>query len=354
MPFPITDTVRHLILIFGSFGLTFIIALLAAKPFIIFLEKNRIGKQIRETASDGKAATIFQKLHLKKSGTPTMGGILIWVTALIVIGISHLFAYMGILEHSLWSREETYLPVFTLITVGLLGAIDDYFNIRGWGKSKGINIKPKLFWLTLFAAVGAWWFYAKLGIDQIHIPGVGDFFLGWWYIPLFIFIILASANSVNITDGLDGLAGGLIIIAFLSLGAIAYAKGLLILAAFCGVICGGTTAFLWFNIPPAKFYMGDTGALALGATMGVIAMLTNSVIVLPFIAFIFVIETISVIIQLTSKRLRNGKKVFKIAPIHHHFEAIGWPESQVVMRFWTIGAIVAFFGLILGLIGMGV
>jgi len=354
VPFPITDTVRHLILILGSFGLAFISALLAAKPFINFLKKNNIGKQIRETASDGKAAKLFNALHIKKSGTPTMGGILIWGTVLIIILISHLLAYYDIFEHSLWNRSETYLPVFTLVTVALLGAIDDYFNIRGWGKSKGINIKPKLFWLTLFATVGAFWFHFKLGYDQIHIPGIGDFAMGWWYIPLFIFIIIASANSVNITDGLDGLAGGLIIIAFVGFGAIAYAQGLLILAAFCGVICGATAAFLWFNIPPAKFYMGDTGALSLGATMGVIAMLTDSVIVLPFIAFIFVIETISVIIQLTSKKLRKGKKVFLIAPIHHHFEAIGWPESQVVMRFWTIGAIVAFFGVILGLIGMGV
>ena len=343
-----------MILIFGSFGLSFLIALTAAKPFINFLEKNRIGKQIRETASDGRSAKLFNALHIKKSGTPTMGGILIWGTILIVIGISHALAYLGIFEHSLWNRSETYLPVFTLVTVALLGAIDDYFNIRGWGKSKGINIKPKLFWLTLFATLGGLWFHFKLGYDQFHFPGIGDFSIGWWYIPLFIFIIIASANSVNITDGLDGLAGGLVIIAFLGFGAIAYAQGLLILAAFCGVIIGATAAFLWFNIPPASFYMGDTGALSLGATMGVIAMLTDSVVVLPFIAFIFVVETLSVIIQLTSKKLRNGKKVFKIAPIHHHFEAIGWPESQVVMRFWTIGAIVAFFGLILGLIGMGV
>lgn len=334
--------------------MAFVLAMIAAKPFICFLEKNRIGKQIRETATDGTAAKLFNALHIKKSGTPTMGGILIWGIVLLVILISHILAYFGVFEHSLWDRSETYLPVFTLITVALLGAIDDYFNIRGWGKSKGINVKPKLFWLTLLAALGGWWFYSKLGYSEIHLPGIGDFEIGLWYIPLFIFIIIASANSVNITDGLDGLAGGLIIIAFLGFGGIAYAHGLLILTAFCGVICGATAAFLWFNIPPAKFYMGDTGALSLGATMGVIAMLTNSVAVLPFIAFIFVIETISVIIQISSKKLRKGKKVFKIAPIHHHFEAIGWPESQVVMRFWTIGAIVAFFGLILGLIGMGI
>ncbi|MBU1018408.1 MAG: phospho-N-acetylmuramoyl-pentapeptide-transferase [Patescibacteria group bacterium] len=353
MPFALTDTVRHLILIFGSFGLAFIIALLAAKPFIALLHKYKIGKQIRETAPDGRATKLFSALHIKKSGTPTMGGILIWGTVLIVIGITHLLSLCGVFEHSLWNRNETYLPIFTLISVALLGAVDDVFNLKGWGKSKGINIKPKLFWLTLFAVLGGLFFYFKLGYDQIHIPGIGDFQMGLWYIPLFIFIIIASANSVNITDGLDGLAGGLIIITFGALGALAYVKGLFILSAFCAVICGSTTAFLWFNIPPARFFMGDTGALSLGATMGVIAMMTNTVLILPFIAFIFVIETLSVIIQLTSKKLRNGKKVFKIAPIHHHFEAVGWPEYKVVMHFWTIGAMVAIFGLILGLIGMG-
>lgn len=327
--------------------------MISAKPLISLLQRYKIGKQIRTTASDGRKATIFSKLHAKKSGTPTMGGILIWGTVIVVIAITQILQWCGILEHSLWNRSETYLPVFTLITVALLGGVDDYFNIRGWGKSKGINIKPKMFWLTLFATLGALFFFFKLGYDQIHVPGIGDFVLGWWYIPLFIFIILASANSVNFTDGLDGLAGGLIIITFGALGALAYAKGLLILASFCGVICGASTAFLWFNIPPAKFFMGDTGSLALGATMGVIAMMTNTVLILPFIAFIFVIETLSVIIQLTSKKLRNGKKVFKIAPIHHHFEASGWPEYKVVMHFWTIGAMVAIFGLILGLIGMG-
>ena len=183
---PITDTVRHLILIFGSFGIAFLIALASAKPFIKLLVKYKIGKQIREKTADGRSAEVFAQLHQKKSGTPTMGGILIWGTVLAVIGISHVLAYTGLFEHSLWNRNETYLPIFTLIMVGILGAVDDYFNIRGWGKSKGLNIKPKLFWLTLFATLGGLWFYFKLGYDQIHLPGIGDFALGWWYIPLFI------------------------------------------------------------------------------------------------------------------------------------------------------------------------
>lgn len=351
--FPITETVRDVFLIFASFSLAFVIAWVAAPQFIKALIHHKLGKQIRDTATDGKMAQLFHALHVKKTGTPTMGGILIWGTTLLVVGLSRLFSYFGLFDHSLMNRKETYLPLFSLITAAVLGGVDDLINIKGIGKKKGISAKLKFFWLLLFAALGAYWFHFKLGYDQIHIPGVGDFVMGLWYIPLFILVIVATANAVNITDGLDGLAGGLCIIAFVSFAAIAYLKGLLILAAFCMVIAGATLGFLWFNIPPARFYMGDTGSLCLGATLGVIAMLTDSVFILPFIGFIFVIETLSVIIQLTSKKL-VGKKVFHIAPLHHHFEHLGWPESQITMRFWIIGAIAAGFGLILGMVGMGI
>lgn len=350
--FPITETVQHLIFIMGSGFLAFVIAFLAAPRFIKQLHHWKVGKNIRKIATDGKKAELYHALHHKKAGTPTMGGILIWGTTLLVILLSRLFSYLGWFEHSLLNRKETYLPIFTLVTMALLGALDDLFNIKGWGQSKGINLKPKLLTLTLFALAGALWFYFKLGYDQIHVPGIDDFFIGAWYIPVFIFIVVGTANSVNFTDGLDGLAGGLIIIAFGAFGVISYVQGLLILAAFCAVIAGATLAFLWFNIPPARFYMGDTGAISLGATLGVIAMLTNSVLILPFIGFIFVIETLSIIIQLTSKKFFN-KKVFHIAPIHHHFEHLGYPEFNVVMRFWILGGLAATFGLVLGLVGMG-
>lgn len=350
--FPITETVRHLILIVGSGFLGFSCAFLLANPFIAWLRKHKLGKNIRTIASDGKAATLYHALHEKKSGTPTMGGILIWGTSLLVIALSRLLSYLGIFEHSLFNRKETYLTVFTLLTVALLGLIDDYFNIKGMGQSKGLNIKPKFFWLTLITLIGAWWFYFKLGYNEIHVPGVGDFFLGAWYIPVFFFIIAGTANAVNFTDGLDGLAGGLIIVAYTTYAGIAYAHGLFILSAFCALISGTTLAFLWFNLPPARFIMGDTGSFALGATLGVIAMLTNTVLILPFVGFIFVIETLSIIIQLTSKKLFK-RKVFHIAPLHHHFEHIGWPESLVVMRFWITGTLFAVIGLILALIGMG-
>jgi len=350
--FPLTDTVRHLILVLGSGFLGFVVAFLAAPGFIKLLYKFKIGKNIRTIASDGKVAELFHALHAKKAGTPTMGGVLIWMSVIIVVILSRFLSFGGLFEHSLLNRAETYMPFITLLVVAALGAIDDIFNIKGWGKSKGLNIKPKMFTLTLFAIAAALWFYFKLDYNSIHVPGVGDFYLGWWIIPLFVFILTGSANAVNFTDGLDGLAGGLIIISFGTYSALAYAHGLLILSAFCALISGATLAFLWFNIPPARFYMGDTGALALGATLGVIAMLTNTVLILPFIGSIFVIETLSVIIQLTSKKIFH-KKVFLIAPLHHHFEQKGWPESQVVMRFWIIGGLLAAVGLVLGLVGMG-
>jgi phospho-N-acetylmuramoyl-pentapeptide-transferase len=345
------DLILDFTLIFGSAFLAFIITFVLAKPFTTFVTKHQFGQQIKENAISGEKAKLFHALHAKKAGTPTMGGIIIWGSIVITVLISRILSAMGLFDRSLLNRKETWIPIFTLVTVGLLGALDDYLNIKGVGKQKGLSAKFKMLWLTIFGGVGAYWFFEKLGFDSINIPGFGDVTLGWWYIPLFIFIFLATSNSVNFTDGLDGLAGGLLIIAFGAFGILAYIKGLLILAALCAVIMGATTAFLWFNIPPARFYMGDTGALSLGATLGVIAMLTDQVLALPLIGFIFVIETLSIIIQLTSKKFFK-RKVFKIAPIHHHFEAIGWPEYKVVMRFWTIGALAATTGLILGMISL--
>lgn len=350
--FDLNIIIRHLILIFFSFTTSFLLALFLAKPFLNLLKKYKISKQIREIASTGEKASRYHELHKSKAGTPTMGGILIWGTTLIIVLGSRLISALGLTDRSLLNRSETWLPIATLLAVAILGAVDDYFNIRGYGKSKGINIKPKFFWLTVFALIGAYWFHFKLGYDQVHLPGVGDIFIGWLYVPLFMFVILATANAVNFTDGLDGLAGGLLVIAFASFGVIAFAKGLLILSALCAVITGANLAFLWHNIPPAKFYMGDTGSLSLGATLGVIAMMTDSFIALILIGFIFVIETLSIIIQIFSKKVFK-KKVFKIAPLHHHFEYIGWPEAKVVMRFWIVGGIFAMFGLILALLTMG-
>jgi phospho-N-acetylmuramoyl-pentapeptide-transferase len=343
-----TGPLRQLTLVVGSEIFAFLLALLLAPPFIRFLHHHKLGKQLRINATTGEKATIFNELHAKKAGTPTMGGVLIWGTVLITALITQIIASSGLIDHSLINRNETWLPLFTLITTALLGLMDDYINIKG--QSKGLTAKPKMFWLLVFAGMGAWWFYYKLGINMIHIPLLGEVNIGIWYIPLFIFIISGTANAVNFTDGLDGLAGGLLILAFGGFGIIAFTQSLFILAAFCAVIVGALLAFLWFNVPPAKFYMGDTGALSLGATLGVIAMMTDSAISLILIGSVFVIETLSVIIQLTSKKL-FGRKVFLIAPIHHHFEKLGWSEATVVMRFWILGGTATALGVILRLAG---
>lgn len=340
-----------LLAILGYAVFTFGIALAFTPWFVSFLRFNKVGKQLRVETVDGKDPTVFRQYHSNKHGTPTMGGVLIWGSILCTIAFSRVLSYFGVVDHSLLQRGEVYLPLAMLVCLGLLGGVDDYLNIRGVGKKAGLNALPKIVFLLLISTLGALWFYFKLEIDTIHIPYYGDIFLGLWYIPVFIFIITATANAVNFTDGLDGLAGGLLVIAFSAFGIIAYFNGLTVLSAFCGVAVGAVAAFLWHNVPPAIFFMGDTGSLALGGALGVIALMTDQVLILPLVGVVFVIEMLSVIIQLTSKRLRGGKKIFIAAPIHHHFEALGWGESKVTMRMWIVGAMVAGLGVIVSMTG---
>jgi phospho-N-acetylmuramoyl-pentapeptide-transferase len=328
--------VPQLISLFGYSTLAFLLTLVLTPAFLRAVRRFKLGKEIREHTVDGKKATIFREMHVKKAGTPTMGGVIMWGSVFIVILFSRFLSLMGWIPESLLNRGQVYLPLFTLVAMGLLGAVDDYCNIKKIGEKKGIDARPKFLLLTLFAIVGAWWFYYKLGFSSIHIPRVGDFEIGMWYVPLFILVIVSTANAVNITDGLDGLAGGLLILAFLAFGAIAYAQEMYILATFCGLLIGTLMAFLWHNVPPALFYMGDTGSLAYGATLGVIAMMTDSLVVLLIVGIVFIVETVSVIIQLASKRFL-GRKVFLIAPIHHHFEKKGWGGSQnhnALLDYW--------------------
>ncbi len=232
-----------------------------------------------------------------------------------------------------------------------------YSLLISQGKRRGLNARPKMLILIAMSSLAAYWFYFRLGYRTLEIPfgshlGLPDVVnLGWMYIPFVIFVLIGTANAVNVTDGLDGLAGGLLIAAFGSFGVIAYVSGLYVLAGFCGVVAGAIAAFLWHNVPPAMFFMGDTGSLALGGTLAVMAFMTQQVLVLPLIGFVFVIEMLSVIIQLTSKRLRNGKKVFKSAPFHHHLEALEWGESKVTMRLWIVGAFAALLGVLVGIYG---
>ncbi|MCF7812464.1 phospho-N-acetylmuramoyl-pentapeptide-transferase [Candidatus Gracilibacteria bacterium] len=344
--------ISNLITIFLYMGCSFFLAVSVFPDFIRFVQEYKLTKKIREEGLSGGVAQVFRKLHLHKSGTPTMGGVVILFAILATIVLSRILAYFGVIEHSILNRGETYLPIITLVAVGALGMIDDYLNIRESSAQKGLPAKVKFWSLVLFSIIGALWFSFKLEWSIIHVPGVGDFDIGLWYAPLFVFILVGTANSVNFTDGLDGLAGGLLAIAYGAFSVIAYFYGLPILAVFCAVVVGALLAFLWFNVPPAKIYMGDTGSLALGATLGVIAMLTNAIIILAIIGFIFVLETLSIMLQLFWKKVFK-KKLFAIAPIHHHFEAKGWSETQVVMRFWILGAGAGVVGLIIGIIGMG-
>lgn len=343
--FVLSDTV--LILIYSIFS--FFLAFVLCPPFISFLRKHKVGKNIREDASGGGKAVLFAALHEKKQGTPTMGGAIVVGVVFFCVVLSRIFSYYGWIDHSLLNRSETYIPLFTLLTCAILGGVDDWLNIKGlW--SKGIPVTPKFLFLLLLSFVGAWWFYSKLGFTGVSIPFYGFVELGVFYPLLFILVFIASGHAVNITDGLDGLAAGLLIMSFSVFGVIAFSKGMLLLTTYCGVIVGALTAFLWFNINPAQFFMGDLGSLSLGASLGVIALLTDSLLPLLLVSIVYIMETLSVIIQLLSKKLRNGKKVFIIAPVHHHFEKTGWPETMVVMRFWIIGAIGCVFGLILGLV----
>jgi len=252
------------------------------------------------------------------------------------------------------SRAQTWLPLFALVSAGILGLFDDYMSVRGIGKNKGGGMRflARFGWLIIISVLGAWWFYYKLGWDKIHVPAMGDFSIGLWYIPLFIFIILFTAISSNETDGLDGLNGGILLMAFGSFALISFSQNKMDLASFCAAISGALLAFLWFNIYPARFFMGDTGAMSLGITLGVVAMLTNSALVLLIIVFIYILESGSVAIQLTSKKFFK-RKVFLAAPIHHHFEALGWPETKITMRAWIFTIITAMMGVIIGILGAG-
>jgi len=329
---------EDLVRMFWFAVMSFLIAIAWTPLLTSFLYRNKIGKKIRES----KDAPIYSKLHEKKSGTPTMGGLLIWVTTAVLTVAFNL------------SRSSTWLPLFCLVSTGVVGAIDDILNVRGIGeKGGGLSLKQKFPLYAIIAAVGAWWFYYKLDWHSLHLPGVGDFTIGLWYIPLFIGVLVWMAFASNETDGLDGLAGGIFALSFGAFAIIALTQDRTGLAVFCATIMGSLLAFLWFNIPPARFFMGDTGSMALGMTLGVVAFLTNSVIPLFIITAVFSIEGLSFIAQMLSKKIFK-RKIFLSSPLHHHLEAIGWPEYKITMRFWIISAVFTVAGLTFALLGGGI
>ena len=334
MDFSVLQAVK----VFSVSIISFLAALLFVPVITKILFKYQANKQIRTS----ERAPIFSQLHQKKSGTPTAGGVIIWGTVILLVIIFWFHPLLNFVD-----RAQTYLPIATILIAGILGLCDDILGILKIGPhGGGLAVRHKLALYTFVAFIGAVWCYYRLGWDVLNVPFWGNVSIGWLYIPFFMFIIIASAFSVNETDGLDGLAGGVMLFAFSALTVVAFALGRFSLASFSAAIVGSLLAFLWFNIYPAKFFMGDTGAMALGITLGVMAMLTNTALFLPFFAFIPVIESLSVIVQLTSKKL-FGRKIFLSTPIHHHFEAIGWPESQITMRFWIVSVVTTMIGLIL-------
>lgn len=310
----------------------------------------------------GGGTPLFDALHKEREvGTPRMGGIVIWGSVLLTIaGIWILDRIIGgttLEKLEFFSRTQTWLPVFALIVGAGVGFLDDLFEIRGNGKhfAGGMPLRTRLLVVGFVAAFIAWWFYEKLGVSSLSIPFDGRLELGLLFIPVFVLIALA-VYAGGVIDGIDGLAGGVFATIFAAYGSIAFYQSQIDLAAFCGTVVGGLLAFLWFNIPPARFYMSETGVMGLTMALTVVAFMTDTlgdgkgVAVLPIIAFPLVATVVSDIIQVLSKRFR-GKKVFKIAPIHHHFEALGWPSYKVTMRYWVLTIIFAFIGVIVALGG---
>ena len=332
-----TDLIHVFLLSIGAF----LFAMFLTPIYTFFAYRYKFWKQQRSTSTDGKKLEVFTKLHAAKfrRNIPTMAGI---IGVFSITAITLLFNL---------DRAETYLPLAALVGGGIVGLIDDIINVRGLGGGVGgLRSGMKFTMITLIGVVLGWFFYAKLGIDSFHVPFVGEVAIGWLIVPLFTFAVVATGNAVNISDGLDGLAGGLLAISFSTFGVIALLQGNSMMAGFCFTVVGALLSYLWFNIHPARFFMGDVGSFAFGVALGVVAMLTDTLLLLPVIGLVFVMEAGSSLIQILSKKFFK-KKIFISAPVHHHLEAIGWPETKVTMRFWVIGCVVAFTGFVLAIAG---
>lgn len=319
----------------------FVFAMALTPIYTFAAYRYRFWKRQRTTSTSGENLTVFTKLHADKfkRNIPTMAGMIMVVVISLITLLFNL------------DREQTYLPLAALIGGGIVGLIDDIINIRGTSKGvAGLRSSLKFLMITAIAAAAAWFFYAKLGYTDVYVPFVGAIELGWVIIPLFVLAVVSTGNAVNISDGLDGLAGGLLASAYGFFMIIALLQGNFGIAAFSATVMGALLSYLWFNIYPARFFMGDVGSFALGTSLGVVAMLTDTLVLLPIIGLVFVAEAGSSLIQLLSKRFLK-RRIFISAPIHHHLEALGWPETKVTMRFWVIGNVVGFLGLLLALAG---
>jgi phospho-N-acetylmuramoyl-pentapeptide-transferase len=323
-----TDPDDNLAISLGLSGLAFIVALLAGRPYINFLRAHKIGKQIRIDGPEG---------HMVKTGTPTMGGILFTGTVVLLTVVFNLYG-----------RLSMFLPLGVLIGCTILGGIDDRLNLVG-GQSTGLTARFKFIWLFLFAGVTSLVLYYPLGLSRVYVPFLGQYDLGLVYIPIAVISIVGAANAVNLTDGLDTLAGGTAAVAFVAYGIIAYLQGQVQIVTFCFMMVGALLGFLWFNAHPAQLFMGDTGSLGLGASLATAAFMTGQWLLLPLVGIVFFAETLSVMLQVAYFKRTGGKRIFKMTPLHHHFELVGWSETQITMRFWLVGMMAGLLGVALAL-----
>jgi phospho-N-acetylmuramoyl-pentapeptide-transferase len=349
-----------LIKVFIPATATFIAGILFAPILTHYLFKHKVWKKtVAKTALDGSSAVEFEKLREgTETKTPRMGGILIWFTVAFITILTWFLAVAiptpMTVKLDFLSRSQTWIPLFTLMAGAIMGFINDLLDIQPSGE-RGIRIRTRLLFVTLVSAFIGYWFYAKLGVDSVGIPADGTLLLGALIIPLFVVVSL-GLYAGGVIDGIDGLSGGIFAAIFMAYAGIAYFQNQIDLAAFCATLTGGILAFLWYNIPPARFWMTETGTMGLTMTLAVVAFMTDTlgngygVAALPIIAFPLVITVLSNVIQVMSKKLRGGKKVFRIAPLHHHFEAIGWPAYKVTMRYWIVSVMCAIAGMTIALL----
>ncbi len=313
--------------------LAFMMTVIWGGPLLRILRHFKIGKSIRVEGPDS---------HFSKMGTPTMGGVMIIIPVLLITILMNAAILIGL---DVFGRA-IIIPLAAMIGFGILGAVDDWEGIRGKRRGLGMRARTKFLAQVIFAVLLALSLKYLLGVPEIFWPGYDKpIWIGIWYIPLATFIIVGSSNAVNFSDGLDGLAGLIAATAFIAYGAIAILQGQVFVARFCFTIIGALFGFLWWNAHPAELFMGDTGSLSLGATIGVISLMTGQWLLLPLIIVIPVSEVISVILQTAYFRISKGKRLFKMAPLHHHFELLGWSETQVVQRFWIISLLFAMLGI---------
>lgn len=338
-------------------AVAFVLGMAGAPLLTHYLYKHKAWKKRGgKRALDGSSASEFNRLHTTREvRAPRMGGIVVWASTLATVGLLSLLAQFDpipFFKHlDLLSRSQTWLPVAALIVGSLTGLVDDLLVISEQGE--GLRLRHRIFVVLMLSLFIGWWFWAKLGVTAIALPFAAPLFVGALIVPIFVLISLALYAS-GVIDGIDGLSGGVFASIFASYAIIAYAQQQFDLAAFCAALVGGLLAFLWFNIPPARFYMSDTGTMGLTLALGVVAFLTDTlgggigIAVLPVIGALLVLTVLSDVAQIVSKRL-FGRKLLRIAPLHHHFEAIGWPGEKVVMRYWVLSIMFAFAGVIIAL-----